>query len=86
MKSYNATHAERAKILLSYNLTERLCREDERKRITGISRSQAWKLEQNNEFPHRIRIAIRTTVWRLSDLLIWVELNSNKNIGGSSYE
>lgn len=53
--------------------TERLVREEERKQITSISRSQAWVLEQRGLFPKRIKLGNRSVCWKLSELLAWVE-------------
>lgn len=52
--------------------TDRLVREAERKFITSISRSQAWKLEQQGLFPKRVKLGSRSVAWRLSELLDWV--------------
>lgn len=52
---------------------DRLVREDERKFITSISRSQAWKLEQQGLFPKRVQLGIRSVAWKLSELLDWVD-------------
>lgn len=48
-------------------------REDERKFITSISRSQAWKLEQRGLFPKRVQLGTRSVAWRLSELLEWID-------------
>ena len=50
---------------------DRLIREKERKEITSISRSQAWKLEQENRFPKRKSLGSSSCAWLLSDLLLW---------------
>lgn len=51
---------------------DRLVREDERRLITSISRSQAWVLEQKGLYPRRIKLGSRSVCWRLSSLLEWV--------------
>ncbi|HCM1204030.1 TPA: AlpA family phage regulatory protein [Vibrio parahaemolyticus] len=53
--------------------TDRLIREDERRTLTSISRSQAWVLEQKGLFPKRIRLGNRSVAWRLSEILEWIE-------------
>ncbi|EGQ8608273.1 MULTISPECIES: helix-turn-helix transcriptional regulator [Vibrio] len=53
--------------------TDRLIREDERRTLTSISRSQAWVLEQKGLFPKRIRLGSRSVAWRLSEILKWIE-------------
>ncbi|EPU6121050.1 transcriptional regulator [Vibrio rotiferianus] len=55
------------------NPTDRLIREDERRILTSISRSQAWVLEQKGLFPKRIRLGSRSVAWRLSEVLKWIE-------------
>ncbi|BCK14978.1 AlpA family phage regulatory protein [Vibrio cholerae] len=52
---------------------DRFVREAERRRITAISRSQAWKLEKEGRFPPRIKLGSRSVVWRLSDLAQWLD-------------
>ncbi|MGQ7949565.1 helix-turn-helix transcriptional regulator [Providencia huashanensis] len=51
---------------------DRLVREQERKRITSISRSTAWKLEREGKFPQRKQLGPKSCGWLLSDLLIWI--------------
>ncbi|HCE3287770.1 transcriptional regulator [Vibrio parahaemolyticus] len=58
---------------LSLSATDRLVREDERRFISSVSRSQAWVLEQQGLFPKRIRLGNRSVAWRLSELLEWVK-------------
>ncbi|CAH0541813.1 helix-turn-helix transcriptional regulator [Vibrio marisflavi] len=52
---------------------ERLVKEKDRERITTISRSQAWKLEQKGLFPKRLKLGDRSVAWKLSELLDWIE-------------
>ncbi|EGQ8447177.1 TPA: helix-turn-helix transcriptional regulator [Vibrio alginolyticus] len=52
---------------------DRLVRESERRLITSISRSQAWKLEKQGLYPKRVKLGSRSIAWRLSELLDWVE-------------
>ena len=68
----NITTKDRAAILAAYGESERLCREAERKRITTISRSRAWELEQQGKFPARRRLGSNSCAWLLSDLLLWI--------------
>ncbi|UYI46953.1 AlpA family transcriptional regulator [Vibrio natriegens] len=65
MTTYNQSD-----ILNLYGESERLCRESERAKITSVSRTQAWFLERNGQFPKRKKIG-RTNVWLLSELLLW---------------
>lgn len=52
---------------------ERIVREEERRLITSISRSQAYQLEKLERFPKRIQLGTRSVGWRLSELLTWVQ-------------
>ncbi|EFC6021205.1 AlpA family phage regulatory protein, partial [Escherichia coli] len=52
---------------------DRLVREKERKEITSISRSQAWKLEREGNYPPRKTIGKKSCGWLLSDLLWWIQ-------------
>ncbi len=59
---------------------DRFVREAERRQITSLSRSQAWKLEKEGLFPPRIKLGSRSVVWKLSDLLKWVNAQSAQNV------
>lgn len=52
---------------------DRIVREPERARITGLSRTTAWLLEKRGEFPARLTLTPGAVGWRLSELLEWVE-------------
>ena len=58
---------------------DRFVKEAERRQITSISRTQAWKLEKEGLFPPRIKLGSRSVVWKLSDLLKWLDGQSNKS-------
>ncbi len=66
------TTQDRATILAAYGESERMCREAERKRITSLSRSRAWELEQQGKFPTRRKLGSNSCAWLLSDLLLWL--------------
>ena len=65
--------SERADVLKQYGMTEKLCREEERKYMTTISRSRAWELEKEGLFPPRHRLGNSSCAWRLSELLNWID-------------
>ena len=69
------THA-RYQDLLSRLVRERLIREPERRRITGVSRAHWARLEAAGRAPHRIALSERVVAWRLSDLERWVEIRA----------
>ena len=62
---------------------DRFVREAERRQITSLSRSQAWKLEKEGLFPPRIKLGSRSVVWKLSDLLKWVNTQSEQSVENS---
>ncbi|WP_284669201.1 MULTISPECIES: helix-turn-helix transcriptional regulator [Photobacterium] len=51
----------------------RFIREKERRSITGISRTHAWRLERQGLFPKRIKLGIRCVAWKLSELQDWID-------------
>lgn len=71
-KTPTTATTNRAAILAAYGESEHLCREAERKRITSVSRSRAWELEQQGMFPARRRLGSNSCAWLLSDLLLWI--------------
>lgn len=68
------THSSHLKSL--YEPTDRLIREDERRLITSISRSQAYQLEKQGRFPKRITLGTRSVAWKLSEIKQWLEQRS----------
>lgn len=74
----NNTLIQQVKILKIYGINERLCREGERKNITGISRTDAYLMEKKGEFPKRLSLSAGRIAWRLSDLLIWINSREGK--------
>lgn len=63
---------ERAQILRMYGERERLVREDERRKMTGLSRSTVWRLEREGRFPPRKQTGKNSCAWLMSDLLLWM--------------
>jgi len=51
---------------------ERFIRERERQLLTGISRTTAWRLEQQAKFPKRIQLTRNCVAWRLSEIEAWI--------------
>ncbi|WP_235604357.1 helix-turn-helix transcriptional regulator [Photobacterium kishitanii] len=51
----------------------RFIREQERRSITGISRTHTWRLEQQGQFPKRIKLGTRCVGWKLNELQDWIE-------------
>lgn len=55
-------------------MIERIVREAERRSITGVSGTTAWRLERKGLFPQRVSLipGKNLTGWKLSELLEWV--------------
>ncbi|EBV4144157.1 AlpA family phage regulatory protein [Salmonella enterica subsp. enterica serovar Benin] len=70
---------ERSDILNIYGERERLVRENERRKMTGLSRSTVWRLEREGRFPKRKQTGKNSCAWLMSDLLLWMH-------GRSGYE
>jgi prophage regulatory protein len=51
---------------------DRIVREPECERITGLERTTRYRLEQRGEFPKRIRLSANAIGWRLSDIHEWL--------------
>lgn len=58
---------------------DRFVREDECKKITGLSKTTRWRMEQKGTFPPRIRIGNRIVAWKLSKLNQWLESQGGPN-------
>ncbi|EIM5533477.1 AlpA family phage regulatory protein [Salmonella enterica subsp. enterica] len=67
---------ERSDILNMYGERERLVREDERRKMTGLSRSTVWRLEREGAFPGRKQTGKNSCAWLMSDLLLWMHERS----------
>lgn len=53
--------------------TLRFVRRPEVSHLTGMSRSQIYKLAKDGTFPRPIRLAARTVAWSLSDVTRWMD-------------
>jgi prophage regulatory protein len=50
---------------------DRVIREDECLRLTGLSRTTRWRLERQDRFPRRLQLSDNAVGWLLSELLAW---------------
>lgn len=67
------TADERLALLNGYSEPyDRLIRENERHRITSVSRTTAYTLEKSKRFPARKMLGRNSCAWLLSDLLFWI--------------
>ena len=60
-KSHNTSH-----------FTDRFIRMDDLEIKVGLSRSQIYKLIQDEEFPRQLKIGPRISVWKESDIDKWM--------------
>ena len=60
-KSHNTSH-----------FTDRFIRIEDLSIKVGLSRSQIYKLIQNEEFPRQLKIGSRISVWKESDIDKWM--------------
>ena len=51
---------------------DRIVRDRECEAITGLSRTQRWRLERENKFPKRRVLGPNSRGWLLSELAEWV--------------
>ena len=53
-------------------MNERIILEKERKQMTGISRTTAWRMEQKGEFPKRRQVSDGLVGWLESEINEWI--------------
>ena len=53
-------------------MDERIIREPERRRITGIPRATWYRYERRGEVPNKIPLLGRTVGWRYGEIMEWV--------------
>jgi predicted DNA-binding transcriptional regulator AlpA len=66
------TLEKRQELLQIIGESDRLVKDQERKKITTISRTQVWKLERVGAHPKRIQLSTNSVAWLLSDLLWYI--------------
>lgn len=53
-------------------MRDRIILEKERKQMTGISRTTAWRMEQKGQFPKRRKVSDGLVGWLESELDEWI--------------
>ena len=61
-------------------MLDRVIREPECERITGLSRTSRWRLERDGLFPKRRQISANTIGWLQSELAEWINKRAQKEI------
>jgi len=54
-------------------MEDRIVRDEERARLTGVSRSAWWEGEKTGRFPKRRRLGPSSVGWLLSELQEWMK-------------
>ena len=73
------TPEKRQELLKIVGESDRLVKDQERKKITTLPRSQTWKLERLGSHPKRRVLGTNSIAWLLSDLLwfIYQQIDNN---------
>jgi prophage regulatory protein len=66
------TPEKRQELLKIIGESDRLVKDQERKKITTLSRSRTWQMERLNTHPKRIVLVTNSIAWLLSDLLWFI--------------
>jgi prophage regulatory protein len=53
-------------------IAERIVREDECLRRTGLSRTTRWRMEKEGTFPRRRRLGKNSSGWLDSEIIEWI--------------
>jgi len=53
-------------------MNDRIILEKERKQMTGISRTTAWRMEQKGKFPKRRQVSDGLVGWLESEINEWI--------------
>jgi predicted DNA-binding transcriptional regulator AlpA len=56
---------------LEDDLGERLLSWPQVRRLTGLSRTTAWRLQKTGDFPRPVALSPHRVAWRESDLAAW---------------
>ena len=50
---------------------DRFVREEERRRLTGLSRTTWWRMEREGQVPKRRALSANSVGWLLSEIIEW---------------
>ncbi len=56
---------------MNIEFNDRIIREDECRRMTGLSRTTRYRWEKRGDFPKRVRLSPGAVGWRLSEIVAW---------------
>lgn len=74
------TTEQRCEMLRIAGEQERLVRDEERQKITTISRSRTWQLEREGKHPKRRKLGANSVAWLLSDLLWFIHQTTEEAV------
>ncbi|NUH56252.1 AlpA family phage regulatory protein [Citrobacter portucalensis] len=60
---------------------DRVIREDECRKLTGVSRTTRYELEKKGCFPSRRNLGGRSVGWLLSEVMEWMQSRDRVNSG-----
>ncbi|BDI50237.1 helix-turn-helix transcriptional regulator [Escherichia coli] len=60
---------------------DRVIREDECRKLTGVCRTTRYELEKKGRFPSRLNLGGRSVGWLLSEVMEWVKSRDRINSG-----
>lgn len=62
-------------IMDTIGVPDRAVTEKECKELTGLPRVTRWRLAEKGSFPKPRKVSARTNIWKLSDILAWLDSN-----------
>lgn len=73
------TPEKRQELLKIVGESDRLVKDQERKKITTLSRSRTWQMERVDSHPKRVKLGTNSVAWLLSDLLWFIYQQTDNN-------
>ncbi|MGI9273661.1 MAG: helix-turn-helix transcriptional regulator [Endozoicomonas sp.] len=67
-----------------YGVPDIRVREAQRREITGVSRTAAWKLEKTGKFPERRVTSTNHVSWSMAELLEWADNREKPEVAACS--
>ena len=59
---------------------EKLLRITDVMKSTGLAKSTIWLYVKEGKFPKQIKLSPRISVWKLSDIEVWIDVQINKEV------
>lgn len=60
------------------DVSDRIIRETECERISGLSRTTRWRLERSGKWPKRIQLSPNAVGWWLSEVMATLQTRTNQ--------